>query len=66
MTLRINLKTQTSDPHQVEINEERLVKITWTEDQLMENRACTDLFEVRLFQSYFGDWCFCYGELDLQ
>ena len=52
----ISLKTQTSDPHQVEINEERLVKITWTEDQLMENRACTDLFEVGLFLSLFGDF----------
>ena len=51
---------------QVEINEERLVKITWTEDQLMENRACTDLFEVGPFRSFF--WVigvFFYGELGL-
>jgi len=31
---------------QVEISEDRLVTIAWTEEQLMENRACTDLFEV--------------------
>ena len=35
--------------YQVEISEDRLVTIAWTEEQLMENRACTDLFEVKDF-----------------
>ena len=40
--------------HQVEISEDRLVTISWTEQQLMENRACTDLFEVTRF--HFNFW----------
>ena len=29
------------------MSEERLVTVTWTEEQLEENSACTDLFEVK-------------------
>ena len=39
---------------QVEISEDRLVTIAWTEEQLMENRACTDLFEVKDFTCHLG------------
>lgn len=40
---------------QVEISEDRLVTIAWTEEQLMENRACTDLFEVKDFTCHLGN-----------
>ena len=29
------------------MSEERLVTVTWTEEQLEENSGCTDLFEVK-------------------